>query len=83
MTQPTPTKTLTSFYYKGELYIRLVPVKALFQSSMVHEVVNRGSVFAMRVRDQALTVVPGKADVTHMQTDIYTPLTESDQGELF
>jgi hypothetical protein len=57
--------TLKTFIYRDELYIRLVPSKRMFQSSLVHEVVNRGDVFAMRVRDQQFTVIPGKAEVTH------------------
>ena len=79
----SPTKTLTSFYYKSELYIRTVPGKSLFNSTMIHQVVNRGDVFAMRVRDQSLTIVPGKAHVTHTGIDIATPLTDGTQGELF
>ena len=77
------TKTLTSFYYKGELYIRTVPGKSLFNSTMVHQVVNRGDVFAMRVRDQSLTIVPGKADVIHVDVNVDTPLICTNQGELF
>ena len=81
MTLPI-TKTLKTFYYKGQLYIRLVPSKTLFNSTMVHQVVNRGDVFAMRVCDQQFTIVPGKADVTHSQLDITEPLTDRTQMEL-
>ncbi len=63
-------KNLNSFYYKDQLYIRLVPAKSLFNSTLVHQVVNRGDVFAMRVSDQQFTIVPGKADVTHVQIPI-------------
>ena len=77
------TKTLNTFYYKGELYIRTIPGKSLFKSSMVHQVVNRGDVFAMRVSDQTLTIIPGKAQVTHSRIDVTEPLTDHDQGELF
>lgn len=84
MTTKLPvTKTLTYFYYKGELYIRTIPGKSLFNSTMVHQVVNRGDVFAMRVSDQTLTIIPGKAAVTHSRIDIDEPLTDHDQGELF
>ena len=82
MTLPV-TKTLTSFYYKSELYIRVIPGKSLFNSTMVHQVVNRGDVFAMRVRDQTLTIIPGKAHVDHTGIIIHTPLTAGNQGELF
>jgi len=82
-TQLQVTKTLTAFYYKGELYIRAIPGKSLFNSTMIHQVVNRGDVFAVRVSDQTLTIIPGKAAVTHTGIDIATPLTDHDQGELF
>lgn len=58
---------LKTFTYQNELYIRLVPAKRMFQSTMVHEVVNRGDIFAMRVSDQQFTVIPGDAQVTHSQ----------------
>lgn len=50
---------------------------------MVHQVVNRGDVFAVRVSDQTLTIIPGKAVVLHTGIDIYAPLTDGIQGELF
>lgn len=49
------------FTYKDDLYIRTIPGKRLFASTMVHEVVNRGDVFAVRVRDSLLTIIPGTA----------------------
>lgn len=58
---------MNTFLYQGELYIRVVPGKKLFQSTMVHEVVNRGDVFALRVADSCLTIIPGKATVEHMK----------------
>jgi hypothetical protein len=45
---------------------------------MVHEVVNRGDVFALHVETQQLTIIPGKADVTHAKIDCTTPLTIDD-----
>lgn len=68
-------KQLISFYYQNELYIRIIPGKRLFNSTMVHEVVNRGDAFAMRVSDQQLTIVPGGAQVTHTKIDCTTPMT--------
>lgn len=77
------TKTLNAFYYRNELYIRTIPGKALFNSTMVHQVVNRGDVFALRVSDQSLTIVPGKAAVVHVLMDINTPLSlETGQLEM-
>ena len=82
MTLPV-TKTLNTFYYNGDLYIRTIPGKSLFNSTMIHQVVNRGDVFAMRVSDQTLTIIPGKADVIHSRIDVTEPLTDHEQGELF
>jgi len=56
---------MRTFTYNNELYIRCIPGKNLFKSTMVHEVVNRGDIFAVRVRDQMLTIIPGTAEVVH------------------
>lgn len=61
------SKSLKTFIYQNELYVRLIPGKKMFHSTMVHEVVNRGDIFAMRVRDQQFTVIPGKAQVEHTE----------------
>lgn len=45
------------FEVAGKMYLRVIPVKALFRSTMVHEVVNRGDVFVVRLEDMALTVL--------------------------
>lgn len=62
---------MKAFIYKDEAYIRCVPGKRLFQSTMVHEVVNRGDIFAIRVSDQLLTIIPGTAEVEHYEMLIY------------
>jgi hypothetical protein len=56
---------MKAFIYNDELYIRAVPVKSLFTSNLIHNVVTRGDIFAIRCRDQALTIIPGTAQVTH------------------
>ena len=56
---------MKTFTYNNDLYIRCIPGKNLFKSTMVYEVVNRGDIFALRVRDQVLTIVPGDAQVVH------------------
>ena len=66
---------LISFYYRNQLYIRVIPSKRLFNSTMVHEVVNRGDCFGLRVEDQQLTIIPGGAQVTHTHMTHDTPLT--------
>jgi hypothetical protein len=58
---------LKVFIYKNDYYVRVVPGKKLFLSSMVHNVVNRGDIFAIRVRDSLLTIIPGDALVQHLQ----------------
>lgn len=58
---------MKAFNYDGTLFIRAIPGKQLFRSSMVHEVVNRGDIFALRADDQVLTIVPGKAEVQHLE----------------
>lgn len=56
---------MKTFTYNNELYIRCIPGKNLFKSTMVHDVVNRGDIFALRVSDQVMTIIPGKAEVVH------------------
>ena len=79
---PQTPNQLTSFYYQNQLYIRVIPSKMLFRSTMVHEVVNRGDCFALRVSDQQLTIVPGKSQVTHTFITHTTPLQQK-QLDLF
>lgn len=62
---------MKAFLYNDEYYIRAVPGKNLFKSSMVHEVVNRGDVFAIRISDNLLTIIPGNAEVIHFEADIF------------
>lgn len=57
-------KQIPAFWYNNELYIKVVPVKKLFHSTTIHEVVTRGDVFAVRLRDHNLTVIPGTAKIT-------------------
>ena len=61
---------MKAFIYNGDLYLRLVPVKSMFSSTMVHSVVTRGDIFAMRVKDSAFTVVPGNSQVTHTDVSV-------------
>lgn len=71
--------TLKTFLHSGELYIRVIPSKKLFNSTLIHEVVNRGDVFALRVSDQQLTIVSGKSLVEHKEhslTSLPTPVKQ-------
>lgn len=74
--------TLKTFIYNDELYIRLVPSKRMFQSTLIHQVVNRGDIFAMRVSDQQFTVIPGKAQVTHTQHKLIDAIESGTQDAL-
>jgi hypothetical protein len=61
---------LKAFELDGVLYLRVIPGKKLFQSTMVHEVVNRGDIFAVRLEDSVLTIVPGKSQVQHFDLQV-------------
>lgn len=61
---------MKTFTYESELYIRIIPAKSLFRSTLVHEVVNRGDIFAIRVSDSTLTVIPGTAQVIHHEHNL-------------
>lgn len=60
---------MKAFIFEGETYLRCVPVKSLFNSTLVHDVVNRGDIFALRLSDQRLTVIKGTSVVTHLELD--------------
>lgn len=62
--------TLKAFELDGTLYLRVIPGKKLFQSTMVHDVVNRGDIFAVRLEDSVLTIIPGTAKVTHVDLEL-------------
>ena len=63
----------TAFQYKDKWYMRCIPGKRLFQSTMVHEVVNRGDIFAVCLEDQRLTIIPGTEEVEfhYLQLVVY------------
>lgn len=64
---------LNTFIYDNQVYIRCIPAKSLFKSSLVHEVVNRGDIFAVRISDQVLTIIPGKSQVEHTSHELSIP----------
>lgn len=63
---------MKAFIYKGQTYIRLIPGKRLFQSTMVHDVVNRGDIFGMNIETQVFTIIPGNAQVSHCELTVNT-----------
>jgi hypothetical protein len=60
---------MKAFKYNNRTYIRLIPGKKLFQSTLIHEVVNRGDIFGMDIETQVFTIIPGKAQVEHIELD--------------
>lgn len=50
------------FCYKGIPFMRVTPVKALFRSTTVHAVINRGDFFAVNLQTGMLTILPNGAD---------------------
>lgn len=52
-----------AFFYNDKLYLRAIPVKKLFNSTTIHNVITRGDIFALCVEDNSLTVVPGNAQI--------------------
>jgi hypothetical protein len=52
----------------GLPYIRVIPSKRLFNSTMVHEVVNRGDFFALCLTNSILTILPQGADSNDIQS---------------
>jgi hypothetical protein len=72
---------MKAFLYNSELYIKVIPGKNLFKSTMVHEVINRGDIFAVRLSDNLLTILDGTIEVEHtnihpMILSIEAPKTE-------
>jgi len=57
------------FVYDGKAYMRVTPVKRLFNSTMVHEVVTRGDFFAVNLQTAELTVLPSGADIAASAKD--------------
>lgn len=54
---------INTFIYKDELYTKIIPSKALFNSNMIHEVTTRGSIFALNINTGVFTILPGFAAI--------------------
>lgn len=67
---PSQVTILKAFELDGVIYARIVPGKKLFNSTMVHSVVNRGDIFALRLEDSVFTIIPGTARVRHFDLPI-------------
>lgn len=71
---------MKAFIHNGDVYVRAIPGKNLFRSSMVHDVVNRGDVFALRLKDQLLTIIPGTAQVEHIEVNVLQAVSLDNDG---
>ena len=58
------------FCYNGVPYLRIIPCKQLFKSTTIHEVVNRGSFFAVNMNTRVFTVLPNGADEGCTQVEV-------------
>lgn len=61
---------MKAFLHNNELYIKVTPGKNLFKSTMVHEVINRGDIFAVRLSDCRLTILDGNIEVEHIEVNV-------------
>ena len=50
--------TLHTFNHNNTTYVKIIPSKKLFNSTMIHEVVNRGDVFALNLSTGIFTILP-------------------------
>jgi hypothetical protein len=62
--------TLKAFELDGVTYVRIIPGKKLFNSTMVHSVVTRGDIFALRLEDSMFTIIPGNSKVRHFDLGV-------------
>ena len=62
--------TPKAFLYKSDTYIKIIPCKRLFNSTTVHEVVTRGSFFALNLKTGIFTVIPGDAELKPAKVSI-------------
>lgn len=51
-------KSVGIFMHNGEPYLRIIPSKKLFNSTMIHEVVTRGDFFAVNLLTNIFTILP-------------------------
>ena len=76
--------SLNIIIFNNKPYIRVIPGKKLFQSNLIHSVVNRGDVFAVCLEDGVLTILPGVAEVEKSKAVVWIKQTtqEPTQTEL-
>ena len=60
MTTCKPIHKPHIFTYKGAPHIEVIPVKSLFRSNLVHEVVTRGDKFVVNLETGELTIITSR-----------------------
>jgi len=71
---------MKALLYNGQAFIVMAPAKSLFKSSLIYEVTTRGDVFAMNIKTQVFTVIPGDADVRYFEIEIKEILSHKDSS---
>lgn len=75
--------SLNIIIFNNKPYIRVIPGKKLFQSNLVHSVVNRGDVFAVCLETGVLTILPGNAQVEKVKGIVEVMRKEPEQEDMF
>lgn len=57
------------FEFNNSVYRKIIPCKTLFRSTTIHEVVNRGDIFALNLTTGVFTVLPGTALIKNVRTN--------------
>lgn len=51
---------MQKFIFNDTEFLKITPAKRLFNSTLVHEVINRGDIFALNTSTGIFTVISGK-----------------------
>lgn len=69
-----PNIQLPTFTHNKQLHLKITPAKKLFNSTLIHEVINRGDVFALNLSTGIFTILPRHryegAHVVHQTHDL-------------
>ena len=59
---------LKALYLDGRNFVKVIPAKRLFNSTMIHEVITRGDFFAVDLETGTLTILAGHLLASPMNT---------------
>jgi hypothetical protein len=62
-------KSKEFFEFNNSVYRKIIPCKTLFRSTTIHEVVNRGDIFALNLTTGVFTVLPGAALIQNAKSN--------------